>query len=1074
MTVSTTTNKISYTASGSQSTFAYPFKIFNEDDLNVYVRISGTDVLKTNYTVTGAGEENGGNIIFVAPYKPSAGEIVTIIRVLDMIQDTDYLPNDPFPAETHEDALDYRCMVEQQIQEQIGRGITVALTDQATDLELPNETSRANRFLIFDDDGNVSVSATTITGSTIDHATLAGLLEDDHIQYSLADGTRAFTGTVSGVSPTASAHLATKGYVDAADTVLDTKIDTTSGTLQTLIDNLDTGYATDAELTAVSGVLQTNIDTVQTNLTTHSGNIDIHRQINDSGTGTTDLWSADKIASEITTATGSLTTDHGELLGLADDDHTQYLLRTDFTTYSGAMVSSWQADDATLSAEIDADITTHAAVVDAHHTRYTDAEAIAAVNLDLSTLSGALSAEIDSDIATLSGALSAEDLTFVKTDGTRDMSMAAGQGWTIEDAITTIAEFSGQWGVGLFFNNVPTFATVASGIRVGYYGVQPGRLLFYDGGGSEGGKIVFNSEEDPEVPSFKYFIRNANDKLIVESDDNSQSLVYDGATGVNTFTFLGKPIYGTAPSADNVLANKLYVDTAVLAASVSGADHSTLSNLDYASSGHTGFAPTSHTHTESQISDLQDYVTEAEFTTYSGAIIAQIPSLSGYATEAYVTTVSGDIVAQIPSLSGYATESYVDSAITTASGDIVSQIPSLSGYATEAYVTTVSGDIVAQIPSLSGYATESYVDTAITTASGDIVSQIPANHSDLSLDDGTNPHGTTAADVGNGTAQWNANKLQGEPLVVSSGTGGQVIWYNGGGFRFENHTLTHTDISDYDSAYWNALKINSKQVSTSSEQERDVLWYHEGLWNNHALVELDISDLDKYTQAEVNALVAAASGTTDHSALNNLDYASAGHTGFQPAGDYVTDTEMTTISGDIITYVDDHNWTEADITDLGSYLENVVEDTTPQLGGDLDINDKYIMLDPVPASDDTGNGWAATHTVDANSTGIGAALYMASDGNLEEADASVSGTMPCRFLALEAGTGSKKVLHEGYFRDDSYTWTPGLDLYISETTGALTQTAPTTSGTYVQIVGYATHANRIYFKPDYRMVRVKS
>lgn len=33
---------------------------------------------------------------------------------------------------------------------------------------------------------------------------------------------------------------------------------------------------------------------------------------------------------------------------------------------------------------------------------------------------------------------------------------------------------------------------------------------------------------------------------------------------------------------------------------------------------------------------------------------------------------------------------------------------------------------------------------------------------------------------------------------------------------------------------------------------------------------------------------------------------------------------------------------EADITDLGSYLENVVEDTTPQLGGDLDLNNKKL------------------------------------------------------------------------------------------------------------------------------------
>lgn len=34
--------------------------------------------------------------------------------------------------------------------------------------------------------------------------------------------------------------------------------------------------------------------------------------------------------------------------------------------------------------------------------------------------------------------------------------------------------------------------------------------------------------------------------------------------------------------------------------------------------------------------------------------------------------------------------------------------------------------------------------------------------------------------------------------------------------------------------------------------------------------------------------------------------------------------------------------TESDISDLGSYLENVVEDTTPQLGGNLDATDKNI------------------------------------------------------------------------------------------------------------------------------------
>lgn len=49
----------------------------------------------------------------------------------------------------------------------------------------------------------------------LDHGTsLAGLGDDDHPQYSLVDGTRAFTAAVGGVTPTADAHLATKAYID--------------------------------------------------------------------------------------------------------------------------------------------------------------------------------------------------------------------------------------------------------------------------------------------------------------------------------------------------------------------------------------------------------------------------------------------------------------------------------------------------------------------------------------------------------------------------------------------------------------------------------------------------------------------------------------------------------------------------------------------------------------------------------------------------------------------------------------------------------------------------------------------
>lgn len=53
-----------------------------------------------------------------------------------------------------------------------------------------------------------------ITQSGIDHGSIGGLSDDDHSQYSRADGTRAFTAAVAGVTPTLAAHLATRGFVE--------------------------------------------------------------------------------------------------------------------------------------------------------------------------------------------------------------------------------------------------------------------------------------------------------------------------------------------------------------------------------------------------------------------------------------------------------------------------------------------------------------------------------------------------------------------------------------------------------------------------------------------------------------------------------------------------------------------------------------------------------------------------------------------------------------------------------------------------------------------------------------------
>ena len=60
----------------------------------------------------------------------------------------------------------------------------------------------------------ITISGVSASGIVTDHGILTGLSDDDHPQYILVDGTRAFSSTVSGVNPTEDAHLATKYYVD--------------------------------------------------------------------------------------------------------------------------------------------------------------------------------------------------------------------------------------------------------------------------------------------------------------------------------------------------------------------------------------------------------------------------------------------------------------------------------------------------------------------------------------------------------------------------------------------------------------------------------------------------------------------------------------------------------------------------------------------------------------------------------------------------------------------------------------------------------------------------------------------
>ena len=270
MTVSSTTVKNSYSGNGSNDTFVYGFKIFADTDLEVIIRsATGTETIKTlttHYTVTGAGSASGGNVVFTSGNIPTATETVVVRREVPQTQAIDYIANDPFPAESHEEGLDRATMTIQQLQEEVNRSIKLSATNTMTSTEFTvGATDRANKVLAFDASGEIAVtqelgtfkgtSATTTTAAYVIRdlvkGSTAAQLNNIYICIKASPVGTALTNTtywtliVDAVSAAASATTATTKASEAAASA------TAAGNSETAAETAE-GNAETAEAAAVT------------------------------------------------------------------------------------------------------------------------------------------------------------------------------------------------------------------------------------------------------------------------------------------------------------------------------------------------------------------------------------------------------------------------------------------------------------------------------------------------------------------------------------------------------------------------------------------------------------------------------------------------------------------------------------------------------------------------------------------------------------------------------------------------------------------------------------------------------
>ena len=127
-----------------------------------------------------------------------------------------------------------------------------------------------------------------------------------------------------------------------------------------------------------------------------------------------------------------------------------------------------------------------------------------------------------------------------------------------------------------------------------------------------------------------------------------------------------------------------------------------------------------------------------------------------------------------------------------------------------------------------------------------------------------------------------------------------------------------------------------------------------------------------------------------------------------------------------------------------------------------------VSSDLTPSGDHEANGFKITVTAGETLTQFDCVYIDSTDGKAYKANADSTEKHPTIAMAtaaISADTSGEFLIY-GVVRDDSWSWTPGAALYLSETDGLMTETAPSGVGDLIQSVACAISADVVIFNPS--------
>jgi hypothetical protein len=150
------------------------------------------------------------------------------------------------------------------------------------------------------------------------------------------------------------------------------------------------------------------------------------------------------------------------------------------------------------------------------------------------------------------------------------------------------------------------------------------------------------------------------------------------------------------------------------------------------------------------------------------------------------------------------------------------------------------------------------------------------------------------------------------------------------------------------------------------------------------------------------------------------------------------------------------------------------------MGADLSdgfilANGKAIELEETLSGDHTSTGFVITSVTAGEWLSFPDLCYLKSDGKYWKADASAKATTNGDLvIALESLIADEtgRFLKHGYARDDSWSFTPGAELYVSTIPGAITAIRPSGLTNCIRLAGNAHTASIISFMHDLTIIEL--